>query len=67
MTVDLVDKTVSDARGFAATFEIGDFQRHCLLEGLDDISLTLKYEAEIASYEVHRQNWTDKLCNISPR
>src|ERR1700686_895179 len=43
--VDLEGKTVTDAHGFAAAFEIGDFQRYCLLEGLDDIGLTLKHEA----------------------
>lgn len=54
LTVDLERKTVSDAHGFSAAFEIGDFQRYCLLEGLDDIGLTLKHEAEIAAYE-HRR------------
>ena len=58
VTVDLVSKTVSDAQGFSATFEIGDFQRHCLLEGLDDIGLTMKHEAEIARYEANRPSWT---------
>jgi 3-isopropylmalate/(R)-2-methylmalate dehydratase small subunit len=51
-TVDLESKTVSDAHGFAAAFEVDDFQRYCLLEGLDDIGLTLKHEAEISAYEV---------------
>ena len=57
ITVDLERKTVSDAHGFSAAFEIGDFQRYCLLEGLDDIGLTLKHEAEIASYERRRPAW----------
>jgi len=57
LTVDLVDKTVSDAQGFAATFEIGDFQRYCLLEGLDDIGLTLEHEAEITRFESRRPTW----------
>lgn len=54
VTVDLEKKTVNDARGFRAAFEIADFQRSCLLEGLDDIGLTLKHEAEIAAYEQRR-------------
>jgi 3-isopropylmalate/(R)-2-methylmalate dehydratase small subunit len=58
VTVDLVDKTVSDGGGFAATFDIGDFQRYCLLEGLDDIGLALKHEAEITRYETSRPSWT---------
>jgi len=54
VTVDLEKKTVVDAHGFSAAFEMGDFQRYCLLEGLDDIALTLKHEAEIAVYEARR-------------
>jgi 3-isopropylmalate/(R)-2-methylmalate dehydratase small subunit len=50
-TVDLEGRTVSDAHGFAATFAIDDFQRYCLLEGLDDIGLTLKHESEISAFE----------------
>ena len=54
ITVDLEKKTVSDAHGFSAAFEIGDFQRYCLLEGLDEIGLTLKHEPEITAYENRR-------------
>jgi len=54
VTVDLERQTISDAHGFSAAFEIGDFQRYCLLEGLDDIGLTLKHEAEITAYENRR-------------
>ena len=57
LTVNLENKTVSDSRGFSAAFEIGDFQRLCLLEGLDDIGLTLQHEAEIAAYENCRPAW----------
>lgn len=57
LTVNLENKTVSDSQGFSATFDIGDFQRHCLLEGLDDIGLTLQYETEIADYENTRPAW----------
>jgi 3-isopropylmalate/(R)-2-methylmalate dehydratase small subunit len=57
LTVDLGNKTVSDTKGFLATFQIGDFQRHCLLEGLDDIGLTLQHKEAIASYEQRRPIW----------
>jgi 3-isopropylmalate/(R)-2-methylmalate dehydratase small subunit len=57
LTVDLENKSVSDASGFSAAFEIGDFQRQCLLEGLDDIGLTLQHEAAIESYEQRRPTW----------
>jgi 3-isopropylmalate/(R)-2-methylmalate dehydratase small subunit len=61
-TVDLERKTVSDAHGFARTFEIGDFQRYCLLAGLDDIGLTLKHESEITLFESRRPAWIEKAC-----
>ena len=54
LTVDLEQRLVTDALGFSASFEIDPFQRECLLKGLDDISLTLRYEAEIARYEQNR-------------
>ena len=55
--VDLEKKIVTDMNAFCAVFEIGDFQRSCLLEGLDDISLTLKHEPDIAAYEQRRPRW----------
>ncbi|MDX6577615.1 MAG: 3-isopropylmalate/(R)-2-methylmalate dehydratase small subunit [Blastocatellia bacterium] len=58
-TVDLEGKTISDSHGFAAGFEIDDFQRHCLLAGLDDIGLTLKHGSEIARYEQDRPSWME--------
>jgi 3-isopropylmalate/(R)-2-methylmalate dehydratase small subunit len=51
LTVDLEQCKVDDDRGFSASFQMDDFVRHCLLEGLDDIGLTLQHEAEIAAYE----------------
>src|SRR5207302_1433058 len=57
LTVDLEEKVVRDVHGFSAPFKIGDFQRQCLLEGLDDIGLTLKHEAEIAAFEMNRPAW----------
>src|ERR1700680_3120703 len=60
LAIDLEQRKVHDDYGFSATFEIDDFPppsqhaaspRHCLLEGLDDIGLTLKHEAEITAYE----------------
>jgi 3-isopropylmalate/(R)-2-methylmalate dehydratase small subunit len=51
LTVDLDSLLVEDGRGFAATFVMDEFSRHCLLNGLDDIGLTLQHEAQIAAYE----------------
>lgn len=53
--VSLLDKTVHDDQGFSATFAIDDFRRTCLLEGLDEIGLTLKHNPEIAAYESKRE------------
>jgi 3-isopropylmalate/(R)-2-methylmalate dehydratase small subunit len=55
-TVDLEKRLVTDALGFHTPFEISDFNRHRLLEGLDDIGLTLKYESQIAAYEQRHGN-----------
>jgi 3-isopropylmalate dehydratase small subunit len=57
LTVDLERRVVLDGRGFSSPFEIDDFRRHCLLEGLDDIALTLQSEPQIAAYEARRSPW----------
>jgi 3-isopropylmalate/(R)-2-methylmalate dehydratase small subunit len=51
LTIDLERRTVTDGKNFSASFAIDDFQRHCLLEGLDDIGLTLLHESDITAYE----------------
>ncbi|EGR2127538.1 3-isopropylmalate dehydratase small subunit [Vibrio cholerae] len=50
ITVDLEALSVT-ANSKTYHFEIDDFRRHCLLNGLDNIGLTLQYEAKIAEYE----------------
>ena len=57
LTIDLEKQLVSDQAGFSVRFEIGEFQRYCLLEGLDDIGLTLKHESDITAYEQRRAVW----------
>jgi 3-isopropylmalate/(R)-2-methylmalate dehydratase small subunit len=54
LTVDLAAGTVADADGVVARFELDDFRRTCLLEGLDRIALTLRHEADIAAHEARR-------------
>lgn len=51
LTIDLERCEVRDEPGFSAKFSVDEFVRHCLLNGLDDIGLTLQHEAEIAEYE----------------
>lgn len=51
LTVSLQEQTVTDERGFKASFEIDPFRKFCLIEGLDDIGLTLRHAAELDAYE----------------
>ena len=51
LTIDLEKCEVRDDQGFRAKFPMDEFIRHCLLNGLDDIGLTLQHEAEIEAYE----------------
>ncbi|MBX3424482.1 MAG: 3-isopropylmalate dehydratase small subunit [Pirellulales bacterium] len=51
LTADLESCTLSDEHGFSAAFEVEPFRRHCLLNGLDDIGLTLQLEDKITAYE----------------
>jgi len=55
LSVDLERRVVSDANGLSIPFVIGEFQRYCLLEGLDDIGLTLQHEDAIRAYEASRR------------
>src|SRR4051812_7289691 len=58
ITVDLEAKTVTTPGGeVEASFDIDDYTRWRLLEGLDDISITLSHDADIASYEAARPAW----------
>ena len=51
ITINLEAQTVTDADGFSATFEIDPFRKYCLLNGLDDIGLTLRHEADLDKFE----------------
>ena len=55
LEVDLQAKTVTLPNGEAVKFEIDDFRRYRLLNGLDDIGLTLQYADDIKAYEQRRQ------------
>ena len=56
ITVDLHSRTVT-AGDIVAGFEVDDYTRWRLLEGLDDISLTLRHEGDITAYEATRPAW----------
>ena len=55
LTVDLTSQTVTTPAGMVIVFEVDSFRKHCLLNGLDDIGLTLHYVDEIRSYETRRR------------
>ena len=58
VVVDVAERTVSaPASGFSAPFAIGDYARWRLLEGLDDIAVTLKHYEAIAAFERTRPSW----------
>jgi len=51
LSVSLEENTITDEARFATGFSIDPFRRYCLLEGLDDIGLTLRHEAELDEFE----------------
>jgi len=55
LTVDLENQVVKTPSGEEMAFEIDDFRKHCLLNGLDDIGLTLQHADDIKAYEEKRR------------
>jgi 3-isopropylmalate/(R)-2-methylmalate dehydratase small subunit len=51
ITINLEAQTVTDDQGFSAHFDIDPFRKYCLLNGLDDIGLTLRHESELDTFE----------------
>ncbi len=55
LTLDLAAQTVTTPSGAVCRFEIDAFRKHCLLNGLDDIGLTLQHVDEVRAYEERRR------------
>lgn len=55
LTVDLDRKKITSTDGLDWPFEVDEFRRHCLLNGLDDIGLTLQREEKIRAYEARQR------------
>ena len=51
LTVDLKTRKITDDHGLELSFEVDDFRRDCLLEGQDEIALTLEQQDKITAYE----------------
>lgn len=54
LTVDLATQTITDNAGLSLSFDVDAFRKECLLNGLDDIGLTLQHEDKIAAYEARQ-------------
>ncbi len=54
-TVDLVNQQITAPDGSKTAFEVDSFRKHCLINGLDDIGLTLQKDARIAAFEAARR------------
>jgi len=55
-SVELESQTVTAPDGTEHQFELDEFRKHCLLNGLDEIALTLEKESNIASFEKNTSN-----------
>ncbi|HEX3894196.1 MAG TPA: 3-isopropylmalate dehydratase small subunit [Terracidiphilus sp.] len=58
LTVSLEQQKVTDTNGFEASFEMDPFRKFCLLEGLDDIGLTLRHAAALDTFETQHDHAT---------
>ena len=56
LTVDLENQMIRGEEGLEIAFEVDSFRRHCLLNGLDDIALSLEHEEKITAFEQAREN-----------
>ena len=56
LTVNLEDQSVSDEEGVVAHFDVDDFRKHCLLNGLDNVGLTLQHQDDIERFEKTRSS-----------
>ena len=61
LTVNLERQEITSADGIKIPFQLDQFRRHCLLEGLDEIGLTLEHADEIRAYEAKQKNITPWL------
>lgn len=61
LTVDLESRTLR-AGGITASFDVDDYTRWRLMEGLDDIGLTLRHETDITAYEAARPSWKPSVA-----
>lgn len=64
LEVDLPNQVVRRSNGEELSFPVEEFRKHCLVNGLDDISLTLAHDEEITAFEKRRSSvwpWLDGI------
>jgi 3-isopropylmalate/(R)-2-methylmalate dehydratase small subunit len=59
ITVDLENQKVTDGQRFEESFSLDEFRKYCLINGLDDIGLTLQHADKISAFEQTRPSWTN--------
>jgi 3-isopropylmalate/(R)-2-methylmalate dehydratase small subunit len=61
ISVDLANQRVTGPDGQSDVFEIDSFRKDCLLKGVDEVSLTMTYEQDIARFEARQKEERDWL------
>ena len=64
LTIDLAAQTITRPDGSSISFDVDPFRKHCLLNGLDDIGLTLEHAPAIDRYEAARPAWTPAIAGV---
>ena len=70
LTIDLQAQSITKPDGSSIAFDVLPFRRHCLLNGLDDIGLTLRHKDEIAAFEAKRlaeKPWMAHTVPMAPQ
>ena len=59
LSVDLENQKITDEYGFETDFSVDEFRKYCLINGLDDIGLTLQHADKISAFEETRPSWAN--------
>lgn len=59
LTIDLESQIITDNQGFKVDFTVDEFRKYCLINGLDDIGLTLQHAEKISEFEKTRSSWAN--------
>ena len=59
LTIDLESQIITNNQGFKVDFTVDEFRKYCLINGLDDIGLTLQHAEKISEFEKTRSSWAN--------